>query len=205
MGNDLSKQRIAWWLAPAAALGLAASSGPSGGGYLPKTGPTPLRFQVVQESNAFVLPPLAMEESNGPEFTNLPPAQDTSQAVHYSAASKEAPSPMPFWPAPMWVNPYPGFYGPEPPGPANPEPKLPGHSKPDNRPATNPVANPATNASPGNGAAGDVLKVTPDMLVDYFKPARVPTNAPGGAATTPMEFVPALPSTPTSKPTDGTP
>jgi hypothetical protein len=204
MENNLSKQRIAWWLAPAAALGLAASSGPSGAGYLPKTGPTPLRFQVVPEFNAFVLPPLAMEESNGPVLTNMPPPQDTSQAVHYSAASKEVPPPMPLWPAPMWVNPYPGFYSPEPPGPANPEPEVPGNSKPVNRP-TNPVTNPVTNASPGTGAAGDVLKITPDMLVDYFKPARVPTNAPGAAATIPMGFVPALPSTPIARPTDATP
>jgi hypothetical protein len=57
-------------------------------------------------------------------------------------------------------------------------------------------ANSLTNSPAAPAPASDLLIITPQMLVDYFKPGQSPTNAANASVLEPVGFTPAIPSAP---------
>jgi hypothetical protein len=67
-------------------------------------------------------------------------------------------------------------------------------------------ANSFRNSPAATVPASDLLVITPQMLVDYFKPGQSPTNAANVSVLVPVGFTPAIPATtPASDAADATP
>ena len=168
-------------MATAVAVGVAfgLSAIASSPGYLPVVGPTPLRFQSDQRAPLQELPPLAMQDSTAFDVTTFPTNIPAPESVIYKAASNtNAPPEYNFWPFPSWYWPAPDWSSP-PQGGEMPSP-------PNEVAPTNTIYTPHT--------ASDLLVVTPQMLVDYFKQSQSPTNAVNPAARAPVGFTPANPA-----------
>jgi hypothetical protein len=175
---NFSKTYVLAGIALVMTLATVGSSGRPGAGYLAKVGPTPLRFQEGRDSRPPSLSPLAMDDRDIPTVTAMPPkAEEPTPVVRYSAASLP-PQPQNYYlPWMPWFYPTPTFSNPE----AVP---APGFESP-------------TNGTSLSLPAGDLLNLTPQMLVDYFKPLQRGTNPPNTSGVPPVNFVPATPA-PTS-------
>ncbi len=145
----------------------------SGVGYLAKIGPTPLRFRPAPAPKALVSLPL-LDKSQSPLATDATPT----------------PNP-PVQPA---ATPTPDNFGiPDSdsnidslPDTSNMESMLP---QPIARSSDTQIAAPAAN---------EMLVVTPQMLIDYFKPMAGATNGAGVSVLMPVHFTPPIPSAPPS-------
>jgi hypothetical protein len=175
MDNRPSKACIAAGIALAVVVTTAASleSDP----YLPKVGPTSLRFKAAGASKSLNLPPLAKED-NTATVTNMPANVENVDIVT-RVASPDPVVQQYFFQSP-WIYPLPR---------ADAQTDVRGSAAPA-------PAHPATNAPPTSQAASDMLVVTPQMLVDYFKPP--PTNATNASVPATVEFTPATPATTSS-------
>jgi hypothetical protein len=170
----------------AAALGvwlLAMAASASDPGYLPLVGPTPLRFQPRRAPPTVELPPLALKENHATDVTAFPTNVANPESIVLTAASRtNAPDqyfllyPPWYWPAPAWLEPArPGgdHVNPTP----SPESVQPARPDPSASPAPPPQLLTPTQVVPRPHTASDLLVVTPQMLVDYFKGAQSLTNA----------------------------
>ena len=165
------------------ALGIFTSRHAFAGAYLADVGPTPLRYQTPKSPAKIIrLPPLATEEE--PVSTNA--------AVSVSVPASAPPaSPAP---AVRLVSSSPGPRIVPPPTAAT------------NVSNATETAGPATAANeqpadsqPDASSANDLLGITPQMVVEYFKPAQSPTNAPGASVYVPVGFTPPAPASAPSK------
>ena len=161
-------------------MAVGLSSLASSPGYLSIVGPTPLRFQTDRNTPQRQLPPLEMQNSTDSDVITFPTNIANPESITYTAASHtNAPTQYNFWPFPTWYWPTPDWSnspssgGSVPPPPTEPAP-------------TNTVYSPHT--------ASDLLVVTPQMLVDYFKQTQSTTNDVEPAARAPVEFTPANPA-----------
>jgi hypothetical protein len=176
MGMNSSKAWVLGGIALIVTLGIAGSCSLPEAGYLPKTGPTSLRFQIGRGSRPLDLPPLTMEDPDPAAVTSMPPkALDPIPVVKYTAASlpPQTETYMPWMP---WFYPLSAMNYPAP------------------LPAPN-IGLP-TNTPPGSFPASDLLSITPQMLAEYFRPLQFGTNAASMPAVMPVGFMPATPAPP---------
>jgi hypothetical protein len=176
MGMNSSKTWVLGGIAMVVSLGIAESSSLSEAGYLPKTGPTSLRFQIGRGSQPLDLPPLAMDDPDPSAVTAMPQKSlDPIPVEKYTAASlpPQTENYLPWMP---WFYPLSGMSYP-PPLPA-------------------PSIGAPTNTPPVSLPASDLLSITPQMLVEYFRPLQFGTNAAGASALGPVGFLPATPAPP---------
>lgn len=166
-----SRKLVGWTLAIAWATAAAPAlygSGP----YLPRTGPTVLRFELAMTRPPTVmLPPLTTPEQ---------PQEDSSATAR--VGSLEAPAPVTTPPA-------------EAPAPASASTNEAAAVAAD---ASNGQTNLA--ALPSSSSASDSLVVTPEMLVQYFQPTQGTTNPASASVFVPVSvgFTPPRPKSPTS-------
>ena len=158
-------------------VGLSATA--SNPGYLPIVGPAPLRFQSDRNAPQQALPPLEMQDNTASDVTTFPTNVANPESVIYKAASNTNAPQQYFWPFPSWYWPAPDWSNPSPGGSEGPMP-------PNEVAPTNTVYSPHT--------ASDLLVVTPQMLVDYFKQSQSATNSVNPSARAPVEFTPANPA-----------
>jgi hypothetical protein len=176
MGMNSSKACVSGGIAFCVVMGIVGAAGLPEAAYLPKTGPTSLRFQVENRSRLVELPPLAMDEPDPGAATRMPPKSlDPIPAVKYSAASSPPETPNYMFSSP-WFYPFAAMNYPAP------QPPVEGASP--------------TNASSMSLPPSDLLTVAPQMLVDYFRPQPARTNATSISAVPPVGFTPALPAPP---------
>lgn len=173
MGKSFSKTFVVCGIALATAWRIAGPCGVDGEGYLSKVGPVPLRYQTVRASEPLNLPPLPSEPRSTAEVVTLP-AQTDAFSLLRKSASTEIPAQF-FLPAALWLNRFSGQNSLDSLLPAS----------------TSSVTNSTAAAS---SPASDLLTVTPEMLVDYFKPVQPPTNAANATVPGLLEFLPASPA-----------
>lgn len=148
-------------------------------GYLAKVGPVPLRFQP-RPTKIAILPPL-------PEDSPAPAANPSTP----TPASDSNPIPDPKPGAPTESAPV------EPPPPTAPLSDLLEEKNTDSLLPR--VETPAMIPDEKPHSANDLLVITPQMLIDYFKPAGgSTTNTTGVSVLGPVNFMPPAPSTPPS-------
>lgn len=153
-------------------------------GYMPKLGPAPLRFKQQKETDGkSVLPPLRMEDSPAPK------------AVHEPDTMPSRPAP-PAWPEVFPVS----LAVPPPPPPMPLVTNVPNVMIPA-EPATTVVAatDRAIESPAGQSSANDMLSMTPQMFVEYFKPAPGSTNGAAMSVSMPVGFMPPAPVSTPSK------
>ncbi len=176
MGKSSAKACGLLGLALATALGLGpgpATARAQVSGYLAKSGPAALRFQAVHPQNLSILPPLPKPEVKVPDRTSLAKSAVTSQPPLILVSNQ----------SPAWTPPY-----------ANPPVTVPNPLAsysllpPQNFGITNP-------AFPGS-TANDLLNITPQMLVEYFRPVIGAPNSAGLSVFVPVQFTPATPAAP---------
>ncbi len=155
--------------------------GATASGYLPRTGPVPLRFESeATPPPPLVLPPLLMEDA--------PPAPVVESAAVTPPPENLGPAPLPTPPSAGETNSI--VATPEtPPTDASAATldQLFGGAK------SNPAALPEPTPSPATQAttASEMLVVTPQMLIEYFKPQAAGTpQAAGVSAFVPVGFAP---------------
>ncbi len=184
MCAQFSKTRIGGTCACVLALGIVAPLDVArAGGYLSEVGPAPLRYQNQKASARTVrLPPLPKEDT--PVSTNAPPAES---AFIFTPDFLFAPV------APLISS--------SPPPAAVPSATVVTNLSRATEPST-----PATtgdehraDSPPGQTSANDLLDITPQMFVEYFKPAPSSTNAPGASVFVPVGFTPPAPGSAPSK------
>lgn len=172
----------------AAAWGGAAQAS----GYLQVAGPVPLRFLAEPiPGEPYLLPPLSLTD-----VTPMPPEEPASAPAATNIATAPIAEEEPTVPLPK---------PPEPPSAdvtaAALENLFSGaNANPLGIPAPQ---NPAPLTPDSQQKASDMLVVTPQMLIEYFKPGRVATNGVGASIFVPVGFRPpeaVLPS-PSSKAT----
>lgn len=151
-------------------------------GYLRCTGPVPLRFAAETAGlDGCDLPPLVMEDDThasntpvSPENTaSAPPGKPTVTVTEANSAESVAPDAM-----------------------ANQNQSIPVRFDGDPLAIPQPFSTPSTPALPEIAtatSASDLLVVTPQMLVDYFKPSRAATNSANTAVFVPLGFTPPAP------------
>jgi hypothetical protein len=145
------------------AMPAAAMGAASGTGYLPRVGPSPLRLQTVVER--FVppdMPPLA-ENDDPPQPEVTSPAPDPMSNA-FKLEDYLTPN------ASLWT----GIVE-----------NLVGSARRSSEPE-NPPQEPATSVS----SANDIVVVTPQMLVEYFRPGASGTNGGVASVTVPVDFTP---------------
>jgi hypothetical protein len=150
------------------ALAVTASSPRlSGEGYLAKTGPVPLRFRIEKPpGTALRLPPLPKDAAPVATITN-----EISQ-------TNSVDSQISFNGSPVLPS-------------ASSDPSLfNGMSMP---PFLVPQGEYPTNSASGPGSANDLLNITPQMFVEYFRPAPGLTNGAGVSVSVPVGFMPPPP------------
>lgn len=188
MGKRLSRSCVPLGIALAVAWRIVVTGGfrTSGESYLPKVGAPPLRYQALHAANPSDLPPLPSEDGKSADENGVP-ATPTVLAPFRSSAVAGAPA-DPSQPPGLWLSHL---------ASAN---SLDLPRSPDSIQVTNPVATLAT--------ASDLLGVSPEMLIDYFKPALstvAPTNAAALTVVVPIQFTPATPPASASTATYQTP
>jgi len=173
-------------------VGGAAACEPDATMYLAVVGPSPLRYQPPRPSYLVPLPPLLMADPAPPPIvgtfisSNGPPVIRTAESP---APTFQQYTPfnffMPFaWP---WGNPFMALGGYNSILPtAVPQPR--------SAPA---VDSRAKEAPP----AAAPMTVTPEMLVDYFKPTRTATNSATSTGSGPGGFIAPKPTAPTTNAT----
>lgn len=172
MGTRTSTRWILVGIALIASSRIAGSSGANGDGYLPRVGPTPLRYYIVRASEPLALPPMASEDgvpgdvpaplSTGGDFTPF------RRSAFVGSPNDSS------WPSPLWLSRFAGWNGLDSPPPFG--------------------AAVVTNATFVPFPASDLLAMTPDMLADYFKPVQFPTNTANVMILVPVGFTPATPA-----------
>lgn len=171
MINSPAKARHLLGFALATALGLATTNAQVSG-YLAKGGPAALRFQTVHPQNLSILPPLPKPDV---KVDRTSPAKNTATAQPPLISVSN--------PGPVWTPPF-----------ANPVATVPNTLAaysllpPQNFGVTNPAA-------PGS-TANDLLNITPQMLVEYFRPVNGAPNSAGVSVYVPVPFTPATPAAP---------
>jgi hypothetical protein len=149
-------------------------------GYMPKRGPAPLRFQHRNEAaGKTVLPPLRMEDSPEPKI--VPETEPTPSELAPPASA---------WPAIFPVS----LTVPPPPPPMPVVTNVPNVMIPA-EPATPVVAgrDQPVEPSTGQSSANDLLSMTPQMFVEYFKPTPGLTNGGAASVSVPVGFMPPAP------------
>ena len=150
------------------ALAVPASAYTVGGeGYLAKSGPVPLRFQIRKAAaNSFKLPPLPDDAPSAAATTNEI-AQTAPTGTQVS--SNGTPEVVSASSDPNFFNAMglPPFFVPQ---------------------GENP-----TNAAAGPGSANNLLSITPQMFVEYFRPTPGLTNGAGMSVSVPVGFMPPPP------------
>lgn len=167
----------------AVVLGLGYSVAARNMGYLPKLGPTTLRFRIPPSSKTLPLPPLAM--SNGP-----PPVKTDKSAAN---SKKEQTSSSP---AVSSANAALGNTGAAPT-----RSSLLARTPTILNSIVPPSLAPATQTNQKPRPASDLLLVTPQMLLSYFKPVGSSTNQLNATVAMPVRFRPPTPATHESKAT----
>ena len=127
-----------------------------------------------------------MTDSNSSDLTGVPNITDNStQTVQYTAGFLDLPGGF-LMPSRLWSSRLSGMNNADSPLPED--------------------ANSFTNSPAAMVPASDLLVITPQMLVDYFKPGQSPTNAANVSVLVPVGFTPAIPATtPASDAADATP
>ena len=169
------------------ALGTVNSLAVPAEGYLAKVGPVPLRFQEVHPLNLMALPPLAMDDGTNSDTNSIPDKVCDDSLASAGLASSSAGVPQAFFaPASTWLN------------------RL--STLDDTNAPQAGFGIPLPESAPPRPAASDLLAMTPQMFMDYFKPLQSGTNGAGIAVQFPVEFMPATPpATPASSATYRTP
>jgi hypothetical protein len=154
-----------------AAMGVYGTARTWAEGYLAKVGPTPLRFQALRVEGAIPLPPLPVE----PEIRadNAESAQSAGNEAVGSSSTK-IPAEL-LAPYAMWWS------------------RFAGTNNAESIPSGNPGF--LSNSIVGVPPASDLLPVSPEMLVEYFKPVQGPTNSASATVMVPLDFTPAAPPT----------
>jgi hypothetical protein len=136
--------------------------------YLPRVGPAPLRFQKPRLAKPLALPPLARDDG-------LPEGSAKTSSIANSALTIDpnffpniSLQPTQFSGAPL---------------------------KTVNGDSTHSASGNSVTNSPGGTTANDLLIVSPQMLLDYFRPIDGWTNT---AVVAPVPFMPAIPAPPSS-------
>ena len=179
MRKNFFKNWIAGGITLAAAFGIVGSLEGSGAGYLAVIGPAPLRYQKLSSWKPLNLPPLPMENSSSPDpiAPAIAAADSTNSTSLPGFASSLADLPAEvFLPTTLWLG------------------HLSSWSAADSNLSAG--TNFSTNTTQASAPASDLLILTPQMLVDYFKPGQCPTNAAGRFVQVPVEFTPAIPAAP---------
>lgn len=169
MEKSSSKARGLGRIAVVAALGLVSAFAAYGVGYLSKIGPNPLRIQAAHASSISNLPPLSMDNSDIAAVRSIPikPSEDIRMM-----AGGNNPMPQYLTPSPFWPN-----YSANPSGFESGMPESAGST---------------TNSQPKLSTASELLTVTPQMLVNFFRPGS--TNGAGVSVVAPVSFTPAVPA-----------
>lgn len=154
-------------------------------GYLPSTGPVPLRFEMEKPpSKPLVWPALILDEPSPAVTTNEPPSDAASVPMPAVAETNAAPVPAAAEVAPVT---------PAPDSAVALLDRLYGGD------GANPHAIPAPQSPPEPGSeapASNLLVVTPQMLVEYFKAGSAvgtSSNAPSTGVFAPVGFTPPAP------------
>jgi len=176
MGNSNSTSWVPSGIALAVAggIGVAGALWAKGESYLPKAGPPPLRYQASRAANPPSLPPLPSEDSK-PADRDHPEAAPVSLAPFRNPESTRLPAEL--FPSGLWLSQL-----------AAPGSRLGSPGVPESIEEMSHVAASAT--------ASDLLGVSPEMLIDYFKPVPAgpaSTNAPPAVIVVPVQFMPATP------------
>ncbi|HLP76618.1 MAG TPA: hypothetical protein VK327_06810 [Candidatus Paceibacterota bacterium] len=151
-------------------LGIALATGgavmvhATSSGYLAKVGPTPLRFKP---------PPVRKRLEAKPLSANPHPESSVPTAPESNADS------LINWP---WLS----------PESSQPQDSLFGSTSPASK-LPQPAGQPAE-ASSHRPSANELLVITPQMLIDYFKPMAGATNGAGVSVLLPVNFTPPTPS-----------
>jgi hypothetical protein len=179
MRESTGKNRVFGKIAMVAVLGLVSVLGAQGVGYLAKIGPGPLRFQAPHAANPTMnLPPLpkadrGVSDVAGTESIVVKPSENITYRAGFPSAAASLPARF-FTPWALWPN-----------------------LAPDADSLLPEVTAPPADSTPAPSAAGDLLTITPQMLVDYFRP-QGSTNGAGVAVQVPVSFTPATPAAPDS-------
>lgn len=183
MRKNSSKRCVLYGIVLAAAWRIGGPAASDGESYLPTVGPPPLRYYSVRTLGAFNLPPLPSESGDSADVTVCPASTGDLTPLRSSVLTE---TPVDFLlPAALWLSRFSGTNGL-------------GSLLP-----TSLVS--LTNSIAVCSAAGDLLAVTPEMLVDYFKPAQCPSNAANIMVVVPLGFTPATPAGAASSATYRTP
>ena len=142
-------------------------------GYLAKVGPTPLRYQVLRLEKPLNLAPLPLEPED--KSGNSRTLDLRSNEALAGRASAEIPAEI-LAPYTMWWSRFAGTNRQEILAQPNPEY--------------------LTNSIQAMPPASDLLPVSPEMLVEYFKPVQGPTNSASATVMVPLDFTPAAPVAP---------
>lgn len=207
MGTRFSSNCLPGAASLALLFGSVAPQTLHGATYLAAVGPTPLRFQSLQNIPPLNLPELAMADPAAPAVTGT--WTNITGAPEVLTAKSPDPAPqqynfgyMPF--GVPWMPPAPGGpgYDSMPPRPPEPSPVMPmGSEKPPGPgPGAGILAREA-NPAPEPPSAAPLMVVTPQMLVDYFRPSKTNSPASNGSVgfTAPTSAPPTGPSNPGSR------
>jgi len=140
-------------------------------GYLAKVGPVPLRF-LPRITKIGVLPPLpdgSSTPASNPQIPNPPPQSDSATAPQSATPPAQIPA-----------------------DPASPLSDAPADQSPDSLLPV--IENPAPDPASTPHSANDLLVVTPQMLIEYFKPVGSSTNNAGVSVLGPVNFTPPTPA-----------
>ena len=193
MGTRFSR---IWLLCAAgftALFGGAVTLEADGAAYLAVVGPCPLRYQPPQITQPLYLPPLVMQDPAAPRIIGSYTNNITGPPEVLTAVS---PDPAPPQYTPFDYSPFGGAWVNSLVGLSAYNSLLPKATEPAPIPAVVDYRSNAAPAVPTASAASSappMMVVTPQMLVDYFKPGRPATNSPSAGGSGPVGFTPAPP------------
>jgi hypothetical protein len=172
----MGKQALKHWMFLGTILavtwGASAPPGAASEGYLRAVGPAPLRYRPAPPAApATALPPLRAEQEHPADATN-----SAASPANWSFVRKPEAEALPaalFLPATLWLNRSLAGNGSGLPLETNPK-----------WDTSSPMA---------TTAAGDLLTLTPEMLVQFFKPAGSVLNQTNAAVLVPLRFTPPSP------------
>ena len=158
--------------------------------YLPAVGPTQLRFERQMAFKPLLLPPLSMENSTSSD--NTPEKTDPTMLPSGFASGLNGIPARFFLPTTLWLNHLSGHGDTDPTATADIYTA-----------ASNPPTQSTDQVQPA--PASDLLNVTPQMLVEYFKPGEHRGRDANPSVYVPVDFKPATPTvTPPSSATYNT-
>jgi hypothetical protein len=157
-----------------AAAGGIATAKSAALGYLATVGPVPLRFQP-RVTKIGILPPISegspVSEPK-PEVPNPPPVSTSEPTPENTPAQEPIPA--------------------EPMPPLSDTPPVQPDQTPDSLLPV--IENPLPDPAQPPRSANDLLVITPQILIEYFKPVGSSTNAAGVSVLGPVNFTPPTPT-----------